>query len=89
MVVRIRLHPGPRIQKKRGKNRHLALALASLLTPGAVMASVLACWQISSDLHLSQDFAIATGPFSHWQAWLVSAITLQFTAVRLNRYGRP
>ncbi len=88
MVIRIRLKDGPFIQQKRGKNRQLALAMAALLTPAAVMALVLGFWRFTSDLHWTAQFAIAKGPFSHWQVWVAAAITLEAAAIKLNRYGR-
>ena len=89
MVVRIRLGVGARLQKKQRKNRHVALALAALITPVAVMASVLALWRLAADLKFTGDFPIAQGLFSHWQVWTVTGAALQFCAILLNRYGKP
>jgi hypothetical protein len=89
MVVRIRLSSGPRVQQKRRKNQHVALAMASLLTPAAVMACVLAFWRLAADLNATGQFPIPSGLFSHWQIWLTLAASLQFCATRLNRYGKP
>ncbi|HUA22169.1 MAG TPA: hypothetical protein VMB25_25670 [Bryobacteraceae bacterium] len=88
MLVRIRLSSGPRVRQKRRKNRHIALALASLLTPGAVMAFVLACWRLAADLSLTGQFPITNGLFSHWQVWMAGASVIQFCALVLNRYGK-
>ena len=60
---------------------------AALLTPGALMASVLAAWRIAADLNFTNRFAIATGLFSHWQVWLGAAAALQLCSRVLNRYG--
>lgn len=87
MVVRIRLTTGPKIRRGRRKNRHVALALGSLITPGAVVASVLGFWRLGADLKLTGQFAIAGGFFSHWQVWLGSAALLESIAIALNRYG--
>jgi hypothetical protein len=89
MVVRIRLSSGTRVRKKQRKNQHVALALASLLTPAAVMAGALACWRLAADMNATGQFPIASGLFSHWQIWLTLAASLQFCASLLNRYGKP
>ena len=88
MVVRIRLGRGPKIGKHLGKNRQAALALAALLTPATLLASVLALWRIAADMNWTASFAIASGLFSHWQVWLGTALLLQLCAHLLNRYGR-
>jgi hypothetical protein len=88
MVVRIRLSSGTKLQRKRRKNQHVALAMASLLTPGAVMACVLAFWRLAADVNVTAQFPIANGLFSHWQVWLALASSLQFCATLLNRYGK-
>jgi hypothetical protein len=89
MVVKIRLNSGPIVRQKLRKNRHVALAMASLLTPAAVMACALAFWRLAADLNATGQFPISTGLFSHWQIWLALAAALQFCAARLNRYGKP
>ena len=88
MIVRIRLSSGIKVRQKRRKNRHVALATASLLTPAAVMACVLAFWRLAADLSVTGQFPITNGLFSHWQVWLTVATSLQFSAILLNRYGR-
>ncbi len=89
MIVRIRLSSGTRVRQKRRKNQHVALAMAGLLTPAAVMACVLAFWRLAADLDAAGRFPIADGLFSHWQIWLALAGSLQFCATLLNRYGKP
>jgi hypothetical protein len=89
MVVRIRLSSETRVRQKRRKNQHVALAMAALLTPAAVMACVLACWRLAADLNATGQFPIPNGLFSHWQIWLALAASLQFCATVLNRYGKP
>jgi hypothetical protein len=87
MVVRIRFDRGRPVLRKKGKNRQFALALGALLTPGAVMASVLGLWRLAADLKWTGEFGIASGLFSHWQVWMVSAALLQGGSWALNRYG--
>jgi hypothetical protein len=88
MVVRIRFKRGPRIVKGRRKNQRIAVAVASLLTPAAAMASALALWRVAADLSWASRFAISSGPLSHWQFWLGAAAALQICSHLLNRYGR-
>jgi hypothetical protein len=88
MVVRIRLARGRRPAIKRARNRRAALAVASLLSPAALMALALAAWSFAADLKLTGSFAILSGLFSHWQVWLGAAALLQFCSFALNRYGR-
>jgi len=88
MVVRIRFRKGPRLVRKRGRNRKFALATASLLTPAAAMAAILGLWRIAADLNWASRFAISTGFFSHWQVWLGASILLQLCSHYLNRYGK-
>jgi hypothetical protein len=88
MTVRVRLRVGPAWRRQLARNRQLASVAASLLTPAAAMALVLAVWRIGSDLKWTGEFAITRGLFSHWQVWMVMAGLLQTCAVILNRYGR-
>jgi hypothetical protein len=88
MVVRIRFRTGPKIARKRGKNKRLALAVAALLPPAAFCAGVLGLWRIAADLNLTATFAISSGIFSHWQVWWGTAVLLQLCARALNRYGK-
>jgi hypothetical protein len=89
MVIRIRLGSGTKVRQKRRKNQHVALAMASLLTPAAVMACVLAFWRLAADMNATGQFPISNGLFSHWQIWLATSGSLQFCATLLNRYGKP
>src|ERR1700730_12583386 len=89
MLVRIRLRSGPRVQPGGRKNQPAALALASLLTPAAVMADVLAGWRIAADLNIARQLPVAYGFYSHWQVWVVTAAVLHASAILLNRYGKP
>lgn len=87
MVVKIRFQYGPRVSSRGRKNRHLALAAATLLTPAALTACALALWRLAADLHMASQFAIPDGLFSHWQVWFAVAILIQLVAIFLNRYG--
>lgn len=88
MVVRIRFGKGPRVMRRRRKNRRVALAFAAILTPGAVMAAALAVWGLASGPNWTSNFAIRSGFLSHWQVWLGFAAVLQTGSHILNRYGR-
>jgi hypothetical protein len=88
MIVRIRLGTRTRAVRRPRNNRHAALAMASLLVPVAVMASVLGIWRLAADLKMAGDFAISNGLFSHWQVWIASALVLALLSRLLNRYGR-
>ncbi len=87
MKVRIQLRTGPPVQRKAGKNRHLALAGGALLIPAALMAYVLGFWRLASDMGVAGEFGI-TGVFSHWQVWMAVAAALHLIASVLNKYGR-
>jgi hypothetical protein len=88
MVVRVRLRLGEAVSRRLARLRELALATGALLTPAALMALVLGCWRLASDLNLTGEFVISRGLFSHWQVWMVLAGILQTCASLLNRYGR-
>jgi hypothetical protein len=88
MRVRIQFGRGRQVHREGRRNQKLALAVGSLLTPAAVMSSVLAVWRLAADIKMTGAFAISSGLFSHWQIWLGCAIALQWTAWSLNKYGR-
>jgi len=88
MKVRIRFARGPRVGRKRRKNRRLALAVGALLSPATVIASILAFWRIAADLNWTNRFAISSGLFSHWQVWVGAAALLHLCSRALNRYGK-
>jgi len=87
MVVRIRFGKGPRIGRNRRKNQRVALAVAALLAPAALTATVLGLWSIAAGLNWANRFAIGAGIFSHWQVWLGTAACLQTCSRLLHRYG--
>jgi hypothetical protein len=88
MVVRIKFRRGPKVGRRRRRNKRLALAIAALLPPLALTAGLLAIWRIAADLKLAGSFAIANGLFSHWHVWMGAAVLLQTCAFALNRYGK-
>lgn len=88
MIVRIRFGKGPQVRRKRRKNQHVALALAALLTPAAVMACVLAFWRITADFKATGQFPIDSGFFSHWQVWFACAALIELCVIVLDRYGK-
>jgi hypothetical protein len=87
MKVRIQLGTGAPLQRKPGKNRHLALAAGALLIPAALMAYVVGFWRLASEMDLTPGFAVS-GLFAHWQVWIGLAVVLQVTASVLEGYGR-
>jgi hypothetical protein len=87
MILRIRLPRGRPIERRYGKNRHVALAFGALLTPLALMAYVLGLWRLASDMGFAGAFGI-TGLFSHWQIWMMTGAAIQAVGYTLNRYGK-
>ena len=89
MVVRIRFAKGPKLGSRRNeRSKTTALVLAALLSPAALVATVLALWRIAADLNVTNSFAIPSGLFSHWQVWLAAAAVLQLCSRVLTRWGR-
>ena len=86
MIVRIRLGTGRPIQRKLGKNRHLALACGALLIPASLMAYALGFWRLAADMGFAAEPGV-TGIFAHWQMCIAMAVFLHATASLLNRYG--
>jgi len=85
-----------RIQRKRRSRtrtdiphaQHLALLLAAVTTPTALLAFTMALWKIGADLRLTGPFVMSAGVFSHWQTWLGIAGALFLLTSALNRFGR-
>ena len=88
MIVRIRFGKGAKVEKGRPKNTRVAAVAATLLSPAAVTAAAFALWKLTAELHLTRSFAITSGFFPHWQAWLGAAIVLQVCSRLLNRYSK-
>jgi hypothetical protein len=87
MIVRIQLGTGRPIQRKLGKNRHIALGCAALLIPASLMAYVLGFWRLGADMGFVAEPGI-NGVFSHWQVWIATAVAMNAASSVLNRYGR-
>lgn len=56
----------------------LAQALTQLLNPASVLALALGVWGLGSDFGVANSFAVADGPFAHWQTWVAVAGAIQF-----------
>jgi hypothetical protein len=56
--------------------QNLALAVASLLAPCALITFTLTFWNIAAALHWTVDFFVARGVFAHWQSWLIASSVL-------------
>jgi len=88
MRVRIRLQTGPPLSRRKDPSRQAALALASLLSPAAVMVAVLAGWALAAERGWSGGFAFSSGPLADWRLWLAAALLLRAISYVLLRYGR-
>jgi hypothetical protein len=88
MIVRVRLKSGPRVSQAKGKNREVIGTIAALMWPAVLVAYVLGAWALFAEIRVAGAFTIRTGLFSHWQAWLCLALSLNLGATLLGRYGR-
>ncbi len=86
VTLRIQLGNGPKIQRRNGKNRHVAYTVGALLKPALLLIYALGLWKVASDLKLATEFAM-DGPFGHWQVWMGVGAVLQVVSFGLNRYG--
>ena len=86
MVVRIRWDNNASSRRGAGL-RKIALAVASLLTPAALLAFTITLWSLAADMRWTGAFFISSGFFAHWQTWLVASAALSLLAVLLNRYA--
>ncbi len=68
--------------------QNLALAIASLLAPSALMTFTISIWSLAASLRWTGDFFVSRGLFSHWQVWLSTAAVMLALAWLLNRYAR-
>jgi hypothetical protein len=69
------------------RGRQSILAIASLMTPVALMAWALGAWRLAAAMKWTGEFAITEGMFSHWQVWFALALLVQFAAFLLHRYA--
>src|SRR5436309_1042900 len=53
--------------------QEMALALAALLTPAALVAFTICFWSFAAELQWTNGFFVNSGLFSHWQVWLILA----------------
>ena len=60
--------------------------LAMWLTPFAILAAALAVWQLAADSGWTNQFFVASGLLSHWQAWFALAIGVHTSARGLDRW---
>ena len=88
MIVKLRFPSGRKVKKLSGKNRHVALAIAALMTPGTLMMFVMAMWRIGADVGIATEFPITDGVWQHWQMWIAATALSHLVSVLLNRYGR-
>lgn len=88
MIVRIKLRLGPEVSRTRNLDAKLAFAMASLLTPGAVLCVVVGLWRLLADVNVTEEFVFSRGLLSHWQVWLALGVGVQGASVYLDRYGR-
>ena len=87
MKVRIRFARSRKAAGTRDKNRQIALTAGALMSPASLAAWLLFLWRVAAEMKLAGGFAITSGVFSHWQAWLGTAVLLQVCSRILNRYG--
>ncbi len=84
MVIRIRLrtrHSFVHLQSQ------VALALAALFAPFALLACTICFWSFAAELGLVGEFYVRAGMFSHWQVWLFAALVFLVSARLLASYG--
>jgi hypothetical protein len=87
MQVRIRLKKSPAFLTGE-RDKIAALAIATLLAPGALAAFTMAVWIVAARLHWTTELIDLRGILSRWQAWLAAAAILSVFVSILSRYGR-
>jgi hypothetical protein len=88
MLLKIRFATKPPPRKQARGDIRFARVLAVLLSPAAMMAWILAIWQLVAQTGWVAAFPIETGLFSRWQIWIVLAFALQLLGWLLTRYTR-
>lgn len=84
MVIRIRLRTRHSIVDLQSQ---IALGLAALFAPSALLAFTICFWSFAAELGLVGAFYVTTGVFSHWQIWFFTAVVLLIGARLLSSYG--
>jgi hypothetical protein len=84
MVIRIQLRTRHSIVDLRSQ---VALALAALFAPCALLAFTICFWSFAAELGLVGEFYVTTGIFSHWQIWFFTAVVFLAGARLLSSYG--
>lgn len=85
-AVTVRLHPA--IEPATTASMGAVDVLSFLLRSGALAALTLGVWRLGVDLGWTQDFIVASGVWSHWQAWIALAIGLNAGATHMSRPRR-
>lgn len=62
--------------------------VSTLLAPAIVSAYLIALWSITSDMGITGQFMVSSGPFSNWIVWMGIAVALHGAASVLSRHGR-
>ncbi len=87
MVVRIRysrLRPLPNVRW-----RQVAITIAALLTPCALIAFTMAFWIFAAGMQWTGAFFINAGLLSRWEIWVAVAAVLLLVAKVLERLTQP
>src|SRR4051812_7973806 len=84
MVIRIRLRTRHSLADLR---LQIALALAAVFAPAAMVALTLCFWSFAAELGLVSGFCVTGGSFSRWQVWLSVAALLLAGATLLSSYS--
>ena len=82
MVIRIRLRTPHSILDFQSQ---VALALAALFAPSALLAFTVCFWSFAAELGLVGEFYVRAGIFSHWQVWFALAGALPFAGTAIRR----
>ncbi len=69
------------------KYGRIAILSASLLTLVAIGCGSLGLWRVGADLVWTESFFIQKGFLSHWQVWIGTALSMQYTSWWLVRYA--
>ncbi len=62
--------------------------VSALLAPAIVSAYLIAVWSITSEMGITGEFMVSSGPFSNWIVWTGIAISLHLSAAVLRRHVR-